>query len=238
MEELKCLWNPGLTVNGILYRCGLVSGIWDGKGYEKVTKTQGGSSGAGCNTCEFPGVYLAKTEVYPFASMYCPAGDPRRLKRPPFPVKHHRIKYNLQDEFRLCPRLRTYTDYLRDGRAFLNRPKKSILAVNGVKGIWAFDELPYAHMIWKCKDYMHSASNSIQDTINLFKPSVGQTSINRTEKTNVRNHCKSLRIFPFLYALKDVEKPDGALKSAPWCFTTKVVSENILKLINIKFYIH
>ena len=48
-EELKELWLPGLLIDGKIYRIGLVNGIWDGKGFEQVTKTQGGGSLKGCN---------------------------------------------------------------------------------------------------------------------------------------------------------------------------------------------
>ena len=36
--ELQGLWNPGLIVNDITYRIGVVNGIWDGRGFEQVTK--------------------------------------------------------------------------------------------------------------------------------------------------------------------------------------------------------
>ncbi len=38
-EELKELWSPGINIEGINYRIGVVNGIWDGRGFEQVTKT-------------------------------------------------------------------------------------------------------------------------------------------------------------------------------------------------------
>ena len=70
-----------MLVNGIYYRVALVSGIWDSRGYEKVTQTQDGGSLAGCNDCNFPDFSFAHTVTYPFASMYLPVGDTRRLER-------------------------------------------------------------------------------------------------------------------------------------------------------------
>ena len=41
VKELKCLWSLGMLVDDIYYRIALVFGIWDGRGFEKVTLTQG-----------------------------------------------------------------------------------------------------------------------------------------------------------------------------------------------------
>ena len=124
VKELKCLWSPGMLVDDIYYRVALVSGIWDGRGFEKVTLTQGGGSLAGCNDCNFPGFTFANTVTYPFASMYAPIGDSRRLEELDNSVPNHHIKYNLLDETRLPPVNRTYDDYIRNGHAFINRPDK------------------------------------------------------------------------------------------------------------------
>ncbi len=58
VEELKLLWNIGITIDGITWKVGIVNGVWDGKGYEKVTCCQGGGSIHGCNVCTFPGIYI------------------------------------------------------------------------------------------------------------------------------------------------------------------------------------
>lgn len=76
-NELVELWNPGITINGIVYRIGLVSAIFDGKGFEQVTKTQGSASLEGCNACDFPGFWFGHGKsgsvVYPFYSRYTSA---------------------------------------------------------------------------------------------------------------------------------------------------------------------
>ena len=79
-EELSDLWKDGIQVGDIKYRIGLVNGVWDGKGFEQVTKTQGACSVKGCNACDFPGLTFARTVCYPFYARYLPADDPRRLK--------------------------------------------------------------------------------------------------------------------------------------------------------------
>ena len=40
-KELVELWNPGIHISGTVYRVGIISAIFDGKGFEQVTKTQG-----------------------------------------------------------------------------------------------------------------------------------------------------------------------------------------------------
>ena len=71
-NELVELWNPGITINGIVYRVGIISAIFDGKGFEQVTKTQGSASLQGCNACDFPGFWFGHGKsgsvVYPFYS--------------------------------------------------------------------------------------------------------------------------------------------------------------------------
>ena len=47
-KELRELWDPGIIVNGIMYRVGVVSAIFDGKGFDQITKTQGSVSLEGC----------------------------------------------------------------------------------------------------------------------------------------------------------------------------------------------
>ena len=61
---------------------------WDGKGFEAVTKTMNSNNSHSCNVCNFPGVYFAGTERYPFYSRYTPKDDARRSARPPVGVAH------------------------------------------------------------------------------------------------------------------------------------------------------
>ncbi len=81
-EELLDLWENPIVHEGVEYKVALIAGIWDGKGYEKVTHTRGGSSHSGCNKCDFHGVTFGKTVVFPFYSRYLNMQDPRRRKRP------------------------------------------------------------------------------------------------------------------------------------------------------------
>ena len=50
-EELKLLWEHGIKWNGVTWRVAVINGIWDGKGFESVTKTMGSNSAHGCNVC-------------------------------------------------------------------------------------------------------------------------------------------------------------------------------------------
>ncbi len=149
-EELRQLWRTGIKINDKVYRVAIVNGIFDGRGFEQVTKTQGGGSNAGCNTCDFQGVSFGKSVTYPFYSRYLPINDLRRLKRP-LQVPNASLMYNLRHEQENPPVDRTYAEYIADGRAFEANRDKSIKSINGVKGVWAFDVLPYAHKIHKTK---------------------------------------------------------------------------------------
>ena len=224
-EELKELWNPGILIGNVIYRIGLVNGIWDGKGFEQVTKTQGGSSLRGCNACEFPGITFAGTRVYPFYSRYLHSDDPRRLKRPPRTVSHHQLMYNYRTEIDEEPKLFDYDEYIADGIEFTNRDDTKVLAVNGVKGVWAFGDLPYGHKIWMTKDRMHTADHVVKDCLNVLSRSVNGHK-NRTEKTSVRNACQTYKIFPFLYAAEGKQ-------SAPWVANAYIEQNHDIKLKHV-----
>ena len=58
IQELEMLWEHGILVNDVKWRVALINGIWDGKGFEQVTKTMGSNSGHGCNVCDFGGVHF------------------------------------------------------------------------------------------------------------------------------------------------------------------------------------
>ncbi len=62
-KEFKKLCSSGISIEGITYRIGVVNGIWDGRGFDQVTKTQGGASLAVCNSYHFPGFRFANTSV-------------------------------------------------------------------------------------------------------------------------------------------------------------------------------
>ena len=207
-KELVELWIPGITINGTTYRVGVVSGIFDGKGFEQVTKTQGSVSLQGCNACNFPGVWFGHGKsgsvVYPSYSRYLDLNDPRRLKRP-LRVPYCNAMYNLATEVEVAPVDKSYANYIRDGSLFNASTDPKIKHINGVKGIWAFDILPYASLIMKTKDRMHTSQHVVEDSLRVLIPSKGYHS-NRTEKASVRSACQEKRIFPVLYSVDENNK--------------------------------
>lgn len=112
IQELQMLWEHGIKVDGVTWRVALVNGIWDGKGFEQVTKTMGSGSAKGCNVCDFGGIVFGQTEKYPFYARYAPQDDPRRLKRPTG-VPNSTVMWNVQATDEPRPRNRTYATYLR-----------------------------------------------------------------------------------------------------------------------------
>jgi hypothetical protein len=168
---------------------------------------------------------FANTVCYPFYSRFLHADDPRRLKRPPRVVAHHTLLYNLRNEESGPPTAFNYETYISDGLEFINRVDKRIKAVNGVKGIWAFSDLPYAHKIWMTKDRMHTANHVVVDTLSMMSRSVNGH-VNRTEKRTVRLACEYERIFPFLYA-------EEYSQSAPWVANSYIEANHDSKLKNV-----
>ena len=222
---MKELWSVGIKIGEVVYRIGLVNGIWDGRGFEQVTKTQGSASLKGCNACDFPGISFARSVCYPFYSRYLSVDDPRRFKRPPRAVANYQLMYNYRSEIATTPDLFDYDLYIANGLAFLDRLDKNIRAVDGVKGIWAFHVLPYAHNIWMTKDKMHTGDHVVKDTLNALSRSVNGH-VNRTERVSVRTACEAEKIFPFLYA------EEGKLP-APWIANRYIENNHDLKLKNV-----
>ena len=227
-NELLELWNPGITINGIVYRIGIVSAIFDGKGYEQVTKTQGSASLEGCNACDFPGFWFGHGKsgsvVYPFYSRYLQINDTRRLKRPQH-VPHFNAMYNLKNEFDPPPINRSYANYVRDGVRFNNITDVKVKHVNGVKGIWAFDILPYASLITKTKDRMHTSQHVIEDSLRVLISTKGNHT-NRTQKDSVRNACEAAKIFPSLYKRDENNKR----LPIPWLLNKATIELHDMKL--------
>ena len=133
---------------------------------------------------------------YPFYSKYLPAEDPRRLKRPPRVVPNYQLLYNLRTEVDEIPAMFNYEQYVAYGTEFDNREDLNIKAINGVKGVWAFHVLPYAHKIWMTKDRMHTGDHVVKDTLNMLSRTVNGHE-NRTEKKSVRRACEKDKIFTF-----------------------------------------
>lgn len=169
--------------------------------------------------------------VYPFYSSYLSSDDVRRRKRPTN-VLHSNLMYNIRDDTEPPPTIRTYSDYLRDGNEFLNRDSKKIKHVNGVKGIWAFDILPYARMIVKTKDRMHTSEHVIVDALRLFSPSKDYH-INRTQKPVEQLACEKLKIHPILYTTFVDEKGKTKKQNIPWILPKSITSHHDSKLKHV-----
>ena len=197
VQELQLLWKHGIIVNGVCWRVAIVNGIWDGKGYEQVTKTMGSNSSHGCNTCDFYGVYFGKTQKYPFYYRYSNLDDSRRLKRPTgVPNSSH--MYNIETLITKKPTIRSYKQYVAQGQEVQNGVITA--ASVGINGVWLFHALPYAHLIHPTKDAMHSANNTIKDSCCVLKPSTTSKPpfTNRTTNLNVLLSCREYKIFPFI----------------------------------------
>ena len=64
------------------------------------------------------------------------------------------LMYNLRDETEEKPKLTKYETYVRNGTDFNNSKDPKLQHINGVKGVWSFDILPYANLIWMTKVIM------------------------------------------------------------------------------------
>jgi hypothetical protein len=219
-EELKLLWYPGIQIDNVVWRVALINGIWDGKGFEQVTKTMGAQSQQGCNACDFHGIYFGHAQKYPFYSRYTDANDTRRMRRP-IGLRNHNSMYNAVTVDEPPPQNKKYEDYVRLGNEVL---EGTITASSvGINGVWAFDALPYAKDIWKTKDIMHSANNTIKDSLHLLKPKHDDFT-NRTQSDNVIKSCEEYRIFPFVYS----ENP-----TFPWIISAVHVKSHDSRIANV-----
>ena len=196
VDELSMLWEHGILVNGTLWRVALISGIWDGKGYEMVTKTMGAGSLKGCNVCNFNGISFGETVKYPFYARYTLSTDTRRLRRPTG-CPNANVMFNLKEVVEPPPQVRLYADYKHQGLEVLHEILEA--KVNGVHGPWILDRLTYGHLIHPTKDAMHCSHNTIRDSIKLFKPNTSNPYfVNRTKRPAVLNSCRNASIFPFM----------------------------------------
>ncbi len=83
---------------------------------------------------------------------------------------------------------------------------------------WLLNQLSYAAYIHQTKDSMHSANNTIRDSLKVLKPNTSEPEFeNRTRKTNVIESCREFRIFPFVYAVPP---------TFPWILTKEEVQEH------------
>jgi hypothetical protein len=216
IEELQLLWDHGILVDGVTWRVALVNGIWDGPGYQKVTKTMGANSEKGCNACDFSGVYFGNTMKYPFYARYSPSGDPRRDRRPSG-VPNAAVMYNIETTGAPRPKFRNYGVYLQQCQQVEDGNVDA--SVYGVHGRWHLSDLSYAPYIHPTKDSMHSANNTIRDSLKVLKPNTTVPSKfeNRTRRPASISSCQEFRIFPFVYA----EHP-----TFPWILTPQDIIEH------------
>ena len=156
-NELLDLWNIGIELNGIRWRVAVVNGVWDGKGLEKVTFTQGSGALTGCNLCKFLGIRFAGASVYPFYSSYLDMNDPRRLRRPTG-TGHDRIMYNISDCKLYPPVTITYEQYIADGESFLNSQIEYALHTE------YFNYVQHVHGKMKRHSSLHAYINNIIST--------------------------------------------------------------------------
>ena len=236
-DELKLLWEHGIVVKGVKWRVAIVNGIWDGKGYESVTKTMGSNSLHGCQACDFPGINFGGTIKYPFYSRYSPLDDTRRRRRPTH-VPNSRHMWNLSDETNIAPRKRGYLQFIHQAEQVLEGVVTN--SEVGINGVWIPHCLQYAHLLFRTKDIMHSAFNVVKDSIRVMKPHVAKPVFNnRTQSASVIQSCRDYSVFPFVYA----EEP-----SWPWIFTNpeiqqhdnrfKLVLGNITQVLSFTLLLH
>jgi hypothetical protein len=135
---------------------------------------------------------------------------------------------------------RSYAQYLAAGtEAEGNRKKrKKINAtkeeeklpehVNGVKGLWVLNVLPYAALIHWTVDMMHTFNNVVHNTIDSMRPTYTQNTSgryyphkNRTYHANVQAKCKAEGIF-----LEVFDNNSEKNWIPPWCLTKKECLHN------------
>jgi hypothetical protein len=105
---------------------------------------------------------FARSVVYPFYPRYCQADDPRRFSRP-LGVPNAKHMWNLRDVFEPPPIMKTYDEYILAGNQFLgDNDDDGDDPVEGVKGLWALDILPYADHIVKTKDMAHTFDHCVK----------------------------------------------------------------------------
>ena len=97
------------------------------------------------------------------------------------------------DEHRGPPMERTYADYIRDSRA---AAAANGAPVNGCKGVWEFDRLPYAEFICCMKDWMHTTKNTVVRSTCAMS---FQKERNRTMGPKCREDCKTEGIHKHLW---------------------------------------
>jgi hypothetical protein len=94
------------------------------------------------------------------------------------------------------PKDRTYEEYVQQGE---EAEQLGLDHIAGVKGVWTFNRLPYASSICCIKDYMHTASNVIQDSLSVLKKDTAKHN-NRCSRSVVKRDCITARLHPTIYS--------------------------------------
>lgn len=106
-----------------------------------------------------------------------------------------RLQYSFKEEGSF-PKKRTYDEYVAS--ATIVATSSNVTSDDGVKGLWVMHRLPYAHLIRKGVDPMHTMNGFISDTLNSLRPSTNGRYMkhsNRMLSANVLEACKSENIF-------------------------------------------
>ncbi len=87
--------------------------------------------------------------------------------------------------------------------------------------------MPYASLLHPTKDIMHTANNSIKDSLKVFKRSTTSQPAfeNRTTKDSVVASCREYKIFPFMTRPIDPQWP--------WILSNNYILQHDNRLKNI-----
>ena len=113
-------------------------------------------------------------------------------------------------------------------------------SVNGVHKKWLLDQLSYAAHIHQTKDSMHSANNSIRDSLKVLKPNTSEPEFeNRTRKQNVIQSCREYRIFtsvfadppifPWILTKKEIQEHDNRFKHVLGAYSIEIPKPTIMR---------
>jgi hypothetical protein len=171
----------------------------------------GGSSNAGCNVCHFPGKKIGGPVCYNNHRKYLPTNHELRNLTPLSQRQTSMFQY-YSNERGSEPTLRTYHEYVQNAHEAEVRGQ----AVDGVKGLWTLHALPYASLILRIVDPMHTFANIIKDSVNVLSPEN-----NRCESIPNRNAYQQLKIFPHLHPISS----NANNNKARWSFTKQEIEE-------------
>jgi hypothetical protein len=152
---------------------------------------------------------------------YLDKADARRTKTTAHIMnKDERMQFTT-DEHRGPPKERTYAAFFRDGRA---SAALNGAPVNGCKGVWEFDRLPYAEFICSMKDWMHTTKNTVVRSTCAMS---FQKERNRTMGSLCREDCKAEGIHKHLWKPLPSEDTTSVKYARPKWSLSKKESRNV-----------